>query len=136
MWCFPTLSLQYLIFLLLYIMYFKTNQLLMLWHISFVNWPNYTWYGKYNTNYLREGPGSQPQSTLSLKKLPTVNEKFRPSLNLVPKKPCRSKLSDLLWHLISKCWGLVIRWLCMSTNGIKVHSLGVAAKFKLWLFTA
>ena len=36
--------------------------------------------------FIKKGPGSQPQSTLSCgKKTPTVNKKFLPPLNLVPK---------------------------------------------------
>ena len=53
------------------------------------------------------------------------NTKFWPPLNLVPKKLCWSKLSELIWHLMSKLYVLVVRWLFVSRNGIKVQFLGV-----------
>ena len=53
-----------------------------------------------------------------------VWEKHRP-LNLVPKKPCRSEVSELPWHLMSKLYGFVVRWLFVSRNGIKMHFLSV-----------
>ena len=45
-----------------------------------------------------------------------------PKLN--PKKTCQSLLLELLWHLLSKLHGLVIR--CqVSTKGIKMQFVGV-----------
>ena len=64
---------------------------------------------------------SAAKYSLSLKKPPTINTKFWPPLNLVPKKPCRSKLSELLWHLMSKLYSLVIRLLFVSRNDIKMQ---------------
>ena len=73
--------------------------------------------------YMWEGPGSQPQSTLSCwKKPPTVNNKFWPLLNLVPKNRVGHSFQnccDTKWN------GLVVRWLFVSTNGIKMQILGL-----------
>ena len=75
---------------------------------------------------LWEGPASHPQSTLSpWKKPPTVNKRFWPLLNQVPKIPCWSKLSELLWLLMSKLDGLVVRRLFVSTTNIKMKFLDV-----------
>ena len=76
-------------------------------------------------SYLRRGTSqSAPKYSLSLKKAPTVKKILTP-LNMVPKKPCWSGLSELLGHLMSKLYGLVVRWLFVSRNGIKIQFLVV-----------
>ena len=68
-------------------------------------------------NRPREGPESHPWVLSLVGK--TSN------LSLVPKKPCWSELSEWMWQFMSKLYGLVFRWLFVSTNGNKMQFLGV-----------
>ena len=62
-----------------------------------------------------------PVLSLVEKNLLLLIQNSDPPLKLVPKKPCQSQLSELLSHLMSKLFGLVVRCLFVSRNGIKMQ---------------
>ena len=78
---------------------------------------------------------SAQEHSLLLGKPPTINEKFWPTLNLVPKKSCWSYLSESCWHCKSKLYSLVVRWLFVSRDVIKMQFFGVVG-FKSSTLTA
>ena len=74
---------------------------------------------------MRRASKSAPEYFLLFEKPTTVNKNIGPTLNLVPKEPCQSLISELLWHLMTILYGLVVRWLLVSTNGITIKFMGV-----------
>ena len=75
---------------------------------------------------IREGPASQPQSTLSRwKKTPTVNKKFWPPLSLVPKKTVAIIAFRIAWTLdVNILWFVCQVAVCVQ-KGPKMQFLGV-----------
>ena len=78
--------------------------------------------------YERNQPVSPRVLSLVEKKPPLIFFLNWPSLKKVPKKPCQTYISELLWHLMSEFYALVIRWLFASRNGI--HAIFGMSRFQ------